>query len=101
MDNMHVDTGAIKGLAKNINIANESIKTGFDNMSGSVFGRLMQDWESPAAAHAMKRFNDIRRSFYQNRYDVMNNCAVFLERIVGEGYENTENNNVSLADMFK
>lgn len=101
MGRLHVNTGAIRSTAKDIRSANERIRDGFDSTTKSVFNPLMNSWESPAASHAVKRFTDIRNCFYSDRYTVMDNYARFLEQLIGEGYDETEKNNTSLADLFK
>lgn len=101
MERIHVNTDAIKNLANDLNGTNNSIKNGYDNMTRAVLGPLMNSWESPASVHAVNRFDDIRKCYYDNRFIVMENCAKFLRDIVGEGYDFAENNNASLSELFK
>ena len=58
-------------------------------------------WDGSAATAAISKFNEIKSKFFDARYNVLDNYVNFLLQQVGEGYTQTEDTNVSLADQFK
>lgn len=100
MANLKVNTEAAVTAAKNIQMYNNQMRDQFATMQNAI-NRLDNSWEGSAATAAIAKFNEMRAKFCDVRYQVLDNYVNFLFQQVGEGYTQTENTNVSLADQFK
>ena len=54
-----------------------------------------------ASDAAFRKFNNIKNTYYDNRFKVVNDMVNFMKKQVGEGYEQTETAIVSAASAFK
>ena len=97
---LKVETDAVVSCANTIQTINKSINTKFNNLQRPI-NRMDSAWNGSASSRAISKFNKIKNDFYQPRYDVLQNYSNFLLQMVGEGYIETEDTNVSLADRFK
>lgn len=100
MPRIKVDTGRVLTAASKIKNLNGQMKTGFENVSKAM-RTLDNAWDSPVASRAMSKLNDIKNTYCNARYDVMDDYVAFLNQRVGEGYTKTETANRSLASRFK
>lgn len=100
MANLKINTDAAVTAAGNIKLYNTQIRDGFPNVQTAI-NRLDNCWEGSAATATISKFNEIKSKFSDARYNVLDNYVNFLLQQVGEGYTQTENANVSLADQFK
>ena len=100
MSDLKISTDVAVTVAGNIKLYNGQIRDGFPNVQTAIT-RLDNSWDSPAATVAISKFNEIKSKFSDARYNVLDNYVNFLLQQVGEGYTQTEEANVSLADQFK
>lgn len=100
MDNMKINTALVKDTAERIRKCNKQIKNGMDNVQKAVYN-LNNFWESPSSGKVINKFNNIKNSYSNTRYQVMDNYVAFLYKQIGENYEIMEANNTSLADALK
>lgn len=100
MANLKINTDAVVAAANNIKLYNTQMRDGFPNVQTAIT-RLDNFWDGSAATAAISKFNEIKSQFFEARYDVLDNYVNFLLQQVGEGYTQTENVNVSLAEQFK
>lgn len=100
MADLKVDTGLVLTCAVKLENANNKIRDGFPSVERAI-NRLDNTWEGAAATNAISKFNEMRSQMPEARYTVLSNYINFLRNQVGEGYEQTEAANTSLADAFK
>lgn len=100
MTNLKINTAAVVTAATNINTHNEKIRDGISSVEKAI-RNLDESWESPAATVAIAKFNEIKSTFAENRFKVLKNYTNFLLQQVSQGYDDTEDVNVSLAAQFK
>lgn len=100
MGYLKINTDAAVTAAENIKNLNTQIKDSFDNVQ-SAMNQLDNCWDGSAAEATIGKFNEIKSSFLDSRYNVLDNYVNFLFQQVGEGYVASETVNLSLADQFK
>lgn len=100
MANLKINTEAAVRAAENIKVYNTQIREEFSSVQTAVT-QLDNYWDGSAATAAIGKFNELKSKFPDARYNVMDNYVNFLLQQVGEGYAQTEETNVSLADQFK
>lgn len=100
MANLKVNTDAVVSTANKIRSCNNSMRNNFSSVQTAIT-KLDGSWDGSAASMAINKFNQIRVEFCDSRYNVMDNYVNFLLRQVGQGYEQTETTNKSLAAQFK
>ena len=86
--------------ANTIKLNNSQMRDNFQNVQTAI-SQLNNSWDGSAANATIGKFNEIKTKFMDARYAVLDNYVNFLLQQVGEGYTQTENANVSLADQFK
>lgn len=94
-----IDTAVVRNVANNLKVLNSQMKTGFEDVQTSIL-ELEASWQGDAANHAIGSFDKIKE-LSLSRYDVMNSYVNFLLLYIGEGYEDSEKKNKSIADTFK
>jgi len=82
---------------KNLNV---QMRDEFSSVQDAM-NKLDISWESPAATNAINKFNSLKNAYCDARYNIVDNFVAFLYQQVGEGYTQTEEVNISLADQFK
>ena len=100
MANLKINVEATVATAGRIKSYNQQMRDGFPNVQSAIT-RLNNSWDGSASEKAMNKFNEIRSNYCEARYNVLDNYVNFLYQQVGEGYTQTEDTNVSLADQFK
>lgn len=100
MADLKLNTDAVRASANTISKYNKQIKDKMDEVQKAM-SKLDAAWDGSAATAAMGKFNQIKNAYADNRYAVVDNYVSFLFQQVGEGYEQTETVNKSLADAFK
>ena len=100
MANLKVNATQVISVAKKIKGLNEQMRDDLGNVQDAI-NLLNNAWDSRAADSAMRKFNTIKNAYCDARYNVIDNFVAFLHHQVGEGYEQTETTNKSLADQFK
>lgn len=100
MSDLKVNTDRVLNSANNLAVINNKIRNSFGNVEKAV-NQLNNAWGGSAAENAMTKFNSIKSSFCDERYEVLDGYVRFLQSQAGEGYVETETVNKSLADAFK
>lgn len=100
MASLKINTEAAVTAAGNIKLYNTQMRDNFPNVQTAIT-QLDNCWDGSAATVAISKFNEIKSKFFDARYNVLDNYVNFLLQQVGEGYTQTEDTNVSLADQFK
>ncbi|MDM5329943.1 WXG100 family type VII secretion target [Neobacillus sp. CF12] len=99
-DLIKVDTGRVAAAATTIAAYNNRIRDDFSSVESAIRA-LNSVWDSSAAEQAMDSFYNIKNTYHEPRYTVMNNYVKFLQQQVDPGYTQTETVNTFLADLFK
>ena len=100
MSDLLINTDLVVNTASTVSEINGQIRADFDRVQAAV-NQLDLGWDGEAATQAIGKFNEIKNNYVDARYDVINNYVNFLLQQVGQGHEQTESVNVSLADAFK
>lgn len=100
MANLKVDAEQVIASANRIKNLNDQMRDGFSSVQDAIT-RLDGTWDGSAATNTISKFNAIKNSYCDARYNVVDNFVAFLYQQVGEGYTQTEAANKSLADQFK
>ena len=100
MARLKVDAEQVIATAKRIKNYNNQMRDSFSNVQNAI-DKLNNSWDGSAASSAISKFNAIKNSYCEARYNVVDNFVAFLHQQVGEGYTQTESANKSLADQFK
>ena len=100
MARLKVDAEQVVATANRIKNLNNQMRDGFSSVQDAI-SRLDGTWDGSAATNAIGKFNAIKNSYCDARYNVVDNFVAFLHQQVGEGYTQTEATNKSLADQFK
>lgn len=99
-DFIKVDTARVVAAAKNISNLNNKISDEFSSVESAIKG-LDNVWSGEASAKGISSFYELKNAFNEPRYTVVDNFVRFLKQQVNAGYTHTENENKSLADLFK
>lgn len=100
MARVKVDAERVIAAANRIKNLNNQMRAEFKSVQDAI-SRLDSSWDGSAANNAIRKFNAIKNSYCDARYNVIDNFVAFLHQQVGEGYIQTEATNKSLADQFK
>ncbi len=100
MTKLKINTDAVVAAAGNIKLYNTQMRDRFPSLQTAIT-RLDNSWDGSAAVAAISKFNEIKSKFCDARFNVLDNYVNFLLQQVGEGYTQTEDINLSLADQFK
>lgn len=97
---MKINTDAVSGLAQRISNDNQEMQTAFEAAIASA-NALGNGWSGAAYNHASASFGTMKEKYYNARYTGIENYVRILRKQIGEGYEKTEQSNISLAEQFK
>lgn len=100
MSDLKINTDAVVAAANNIKNCNNQIRENFSSVQ-TALSCLDKCWEGSAASYAIGKFNEMKSKFPDARYSVLDNYVKYLLQLVGEGYIQSEEANISLADQFK
>lgn len=95
-----IDTGAVRTTASQIANVNKKINDDFSAVETAI-NNLNKNWDGSASDTAIRKFQNIKSTYYNNRYNVVNDMVNFMLKQVGEGYEKAETAIVSAASAFK
>lgn len=100
MSRNKIDTEAISATAGNLRRYNTQIRDSLPSVRNAI-DRMDGAWDGKAANMAVISFRNIVNTYNSARYRALENYATLLTTHVGQGYEETETKNQSLADRFK
>ena len=95
-----INTGAVSTAATQIAKINQNINNDF-SMVESAMNTLNRSWDGGASDNAIRKYQNIKNNYYQNRYNVIQQLVNFMRKQAGEGYEKTEQAIQSAAAAFK
>ncbi len=100
MARLIIDAEQVVATANRIKNLNNQMRDSFSSVQDAIT-KLDGTWDGSAATNAISKFNAIKNSYCDARYNVVDNFVAFLHQQVGEGYIQAEAANKSLADQFK
>lgn len=100
MPELRVNTQSVLNTANALKTINNQIDSGISSVENEM-SKLNMSWDGPAASAAMNKYKELKSQMCKERYNVIDDYMHFLLQLVGEGYEQTETANTSLASMFK
>lgn len=95
-----IDTSRVRSTASQISTMNKKIKNDFSSVESAI-NSLNNNWDGSASDAAVRKFQNIKNNYYNNRFNVVNDMVNFMLNQVGEGYEKTETTISSAASAFK
>lgn len=100
--NISIRTGIVKTVSDQLDNINRSMDNEFDSVKNAM-NKLYSNWNSVASQKASSKFNKINYDYCgsSGRRAVMDSYIKFLKNTVVTGYENTEQKNISLSELFK
>lgn len=99
MAGIKVNTDAATDSALKIKGYNDSLKDKFAIVENAI-NSLGNSWDGAASENAIRRFNEIKTEYPDNRYAVIDSYVRFVFSRVDDGYAKLEAANASLADVF-
>ena len=96
---MKVRTESIISLSAEIKSANDEIEQEYNDAIQVLTG-MFSYWDGKASDASMETLNNIKTSFKNVRYLVIDNYVRFLRVSVGQGYEAVEKANDDLSKNF-
>lgn len=100
MADLKMNAEQVATCAGKIKTLNDQMRDGFTDVQNAI-NRLNDSWDGLASNNAMSKFNTVRNTYCNARYNVVDNFVAFLYQQVGQGYTQAESANKSLADQFK
>lgn len=97
---LSVDITRVLEIATELQNLNQQINDGLTKLCEEV-NDLGRTWQGNASQQTISQFMAKTKQYNEDRNNVVENVANFLKVCVGEGYEQTEKVNTSLADEFR
>lgn len=98
-NSIKISTDQVLQIAGNIENLNKRLTEELNNSKVTV-NQLANIWEGEAAQATISSFDEFSSKYFQNYEDIITQYVKFL-RSVAQGYEDTEAQNIGLADAFK
>lgn len=95
-----IDINAVRTAATQIADSNQEINNDFRSVESAI-STLNRNWEGTASDAAFRKFSNLKNTYYDNRFKVVNDMVNFMKKQVGESYEQTETAIASAASAFK
>lgn len=95
-----INTDAVNLCATRIHQYNIEINNSFSKAEHYV-SRLSSSWQSGVSSQVCNEFYRIKKSFYDNRYTVIDDMRRFMTDSVSYNYANTEARLSDFASQFK
>lgn len=99
-NNLRIDTDQVLQIAQNLEDQNTKLNDTLTEGKQAI-DNLANVWQSDAATDTISNFDDFANKYFQNYSDVITQYVKFLRDAVVQGYVETENANIGLADAFK
>lgn len=97
---MKVNTDNVALAAATISGINGKIANAFSDVEASM-NSLNTFWDGSASDNSRSAFFSIKENYCDDRYNVLDSYVKFLNQTIGIGYDQTEDINKKLADLFK
>lgn len=95
-----INTNVVRNTACQIASVNQRISHDFSCVEHEI-SNLNRNWEGTGSYVALKKFNNIKSTYCDNRFKIINDMVNFMKKQVGDGYEQTEKAIFSAASAFK
>lgn len=95
-----INTATVRSTANQISTVNTKISNDFSAVQSAI-NSLNSNWDGSASDAAIRKFNNIKTTYFDKRYGVINDLTNFMLKQVGENYERTETSVSSAAKAFK
>ena len=99
-DLIKIDTDQVVQIANNLSQLNDDLQVKLEEVKNAIIN-LETVWTGEAATATKDAINEFATEYFQSYHDLINEYVEFLRTNVAEGYEQTENTNITLADSFK
>lgn len=99
-NSIRVNTDQVAQIATNLENLNKRLTEELAN-SKTTISALANIWEGEAAQATISAFDEFAAKYFQNYEDVITQYVQFLRTNIEQGYIDTENQNIGLADAFK
>lgn len=99
-DLIKIDTDQVVQIANNLSQLNDDLQAKLEEVKNAIIN-LETVWTGEAATATKDAINEFATEYFQSYHDLINEYVEFLKTNVAEGYEQTENTNITLADSFK
>jgi uncharacterized protein YukE len=95
-----INIDAVRTTAEQIDVANKTMR---DDLAAvdTVIRTLQQSWQGEGSAACTGKYDYIKRTYPDVRYQVVNNMVTFLKNQVGDSYDQAERKISSAASAFK
>ncbi len=97
---IHVTTDQVAALADTIDNKNTNIADAAQEAIDAI-NSLSASWDGAASEAVIPLFNSIKSNCIDAQRQIVADYANFLRLRVASGYEQVENNNKSLSELFK
>ncbi len=95
-----IDTNIVRTTAVQIAATNQKISDDFSPLENAI-SNMNSNWSGTASNAALEKFRNIKSTFYDDRFLVINDMVNFMNKQIGDGYETTETAITSAASAFK
>lgn len=99
-NSIRVNTDQVLQIAGNLERLNNQLTDELNN-SKITIDQLANIWEGEAAQATISSFDEFAGKYFQNYENIIAQYVKFLRDNVAQGYFDTENQNIGLADAFK
>ena len=99
-NSIRVNTDQVAQIATNIENLNKRLSEELTNSKATV-DQLANIWEGEASQNTIAAFDEFAAKYFQNYDDIITQYVQFLRTNIGQGYTDTETQNIGLADAFK
>ena len=99
-NSIRVNTDQVAQIATNIENLNKRLSEELTNSKATV-DQLANIWEGEASQNTIAAFDEFAAKYFQNYEDIITQYVQFLRTNIGQGYTDTETQNIGLADSFK
>lgn len=100
MAELNIDFDVINSTAISLKSINFDLDNKFQDIRDAVM-ELYDEWISKNSDASMVKFNNIEKLYRYKRFNSFDEYINFLIQPVREGYIDTENKNVNIADKFE
>lgn len=97
---MVLDSAQVQAIASSMERDNNELRELLNNSKNTING-LSSVWTGQAAEETRAACEAFSNKFFQTYQDVITQYVTFLRRNVAEQYEQVEQANVRLSDIFK
>lgn len=97
---LSVDVTQVLEIATELRNLNQQINDGLTKLYDEI-NDLSRTWQGKASQQTISQFMSKTGQYNDDRSTVVDNVVNYLQLCVGEGYEQTEKVNTSLADEFR